>query len=92
MHWMNINLSVGDHKECISIKPKSNHCLALVPNRLTDMFVILDPGPEITEFTQPLLANVELKSWICKGFHKVDKCICQTCYMYFSPFAKQNQA
>ena len=65
MHWMYIYLSVGDHNEYISIGPKSDYCLALVPNRLTDMFVILGPVTlvcEDTEFTQPLLANVEYKS------------------------------
>ena len=29
---------------------------------------------------------------LLQGFLKVDKCIYQTCYMYFSPLAKQNQA
>ena len=58
MHWMYIYLSVGDHNEYISIGPKSDYCLALVPNRLTDMFLAC----EDTEFTEPLLANVEFKS------------------------------
>ena len=55
---MYIYLSVGDHNEYISIGPKSDYCLALVPNRLTDMFLAC----EDTEFTEPLLANVEFKS------------------------------
>ena len=43
---------------------------------------------EDVEFTQPILANVELVdvvTWIVK----VVAWICQSCSMYFSPFAKK---
>ena len=46
---------------------------------------------EDVEFTQPILANVELVdvvTWIVK----VVAWICQSCSMYFSPVAKKNQA
>ena len=46
---------------------------------------------EGVEFRQPLLANVKLVkvvTWIVK----VVTWICQSCSMYFSPFAKQNHA
>ena len=86
MHWMNINLSVGDHKECISIKPKSNHCLALVTKSLGRWccwdFNDVAQTSEDVEFTQPILANVEfvkVVTWIVK----VVTWICQSCYNIF---------
>ena len=62
--------------------PKSYHWLVLsVTFSCCWDLVDITLACEDAEFTQPLIFNVELD---CR--------ICQSCYMYFLPFAKQNES
>ena len=81
----------------IFIGPKSNHNLALSVTQYSFCSTCWICQSCYMDFSKLLHGFVKIDTWfhfgnVASHFFKVDTWICQSCSIYFLPFAKQNQA